>query len=64
MQPIARPSHGQVLVYGGQLKHPEKASRNLPITSKAWARYKLTDMNVAAEPPSFYGLPVRPPYRL
>lgn len=56
-------SDGRALVYGGQLGKPENASRNAPITSRAWARYKLAHPYVAAEPPSFYGIIVRPPYR-
>ena len=53
---------GHVLVYGGMLNHPDKASKNSPITKRAWAIYKLTNMYVAAEPPFFFGIRIRPPF--
>lgn len=55
-------SHGNVLVYGGVLNHPEKASRNIKITSKCWAGYKLNHIYVAAQPPHFFGFPIPVPY--
>jgi hypothetical protein len=55
-------SNGSVLVYGGMLNHPEKASKNIAITSKCWARYKLAVPYLAAEPPYFFGVPIKPPY--
>jgi hypothetical protein len=53
---------GHILVYGGKLNEPQNASRNIPITSKAWAKYKLINAYVAAEPPAFFGIAIRPPF--
>lgn len=54
--------HEKVLVYGGMLDHPEKASKKESITSKAWAKYKLSNTYIIAEPPSFFGIPILPPF--
>jgi hypothetical protein len=53
---------GDVVVYGGVLNHPEKASRGIRIQSKCWAAFKLTAPYVAAEPPEFFGVPVPIPF--
>lgn len=49
---------GEVIVYGGKINHPEKASMGTPIQSKAWANFKLTDPYVSAQPPEFFGVPI------
>jgi hypothetical protein len=49
---------GDVIVYGGVLNHPEKASTGIRIQSKSWADFKLTHPYVAAQPPAFFGMPI------
>jgi hypothetical protein len=49
---------GEVIVYGGVLNHPEKASKGIRIQSKSWAAFKLTYPYVAAQPPAFFGVPI------
>jgi hypothetical protein len=51
-------SSDDVIVWGGVLNHPEKASKGIRIQSKSWANFKLTHPYVAAQPPSFFGLPI------
>jgi hypothetical protein len=58
---VGKDATGHILVYGGKLNEPNNASYNAVITHKAWAKYKLLDPYVAAEPPYFFGLPIRPP---
>jgi len=48
----------EVIVYGGVLHHPEKASEGIRIQSKSWAAFKLTHPYVAAQPPAFFGVPI------
>ena len=54
-------SSGGVIVYGGVLNHPEKASKGIRIQSKSWAAFKLTHPYVAAQPPAFFGVPIPVP---